>query len=300
MPSLPPLSETVALDEEQVAALITDQFPQWAGMPVRRVPSPGTDNAIFRLGEDLAVRMPRVEWASVQPEKEPRWLPLLSPQLPLAVPVPVGSGVPGGGYPWHWSVCPWLPGAPATPERIDDMMAMAADLAGFVHALHRVDPDGGPPSGDHNFNRGVPLADRDGMTREAIDGLREEIDAGTVTRLWEESLAAPLWDRPPVWVHGDLASGNMLADAGRLTAVIDFGGLGVGDPACDMIVAWNLFSGPARSTYRAVTEADEATWIRGRGWALSVALVTIPYYRGTNPTIVAAAEHTLKQILADR
>jgi aminoglycoside phosphotransferase (APT) family kinase protein len=289
----------LAIEERLVSALITDQFPQWVGMPVEPVPSPGTDNAIFRLGEDLAVRMPRVEWAAVQPQKEQRWLPQLAPQLPLSIPVPVGNGIPGHGYPWHWSVCPWLAGAPATLERVDDPVAMAADLAGFVHALHRIDTAGGPLAGDHNFHRGVPLAERDAITREAIDSLRDEIDADTVTRLWDEALKAPEWDRPPVWVHGDLASGNMLAADGRLAAVIDFGGLGIGDPACDMIVAWNLFSGRARDTYREATGVDDQTWIRGRGWALSIALVTVPYYRGSNPTIVAAAEHTLRQILAD-
>lgn len=299
MPTLPPRPDLLTIEESLVSALIADQFPQWAGLPVERIPSPGTDNAIFRLGDDLAVRMPRVGWAAVQPEKEQRWLPWLAPQLPLAVPVPVGGGVPGRGYPWRWSVCPWLEGSPATLDRVDDPAAMAADLAGFVRALHRIDAAGGPPAGDHNFHRGVPLADRDGMTREAIDALRAEIDPRLVTRLWDEALKAREWDRPPVWVHGDLASGNLLAASGRLTAVIDFGGLGVGDPACDLIVAWNLLTGEARETYRVATGVDEETWIRGRGWALSVALVTVPYYRGSNPTLVAAAEHTLGQILTE-
>jgi len=245
-----------------------------------------------------SVRLPRISWATGQVEKEQRWLPLLAPLLPLAIPVPLGKGSPAEGYPWQWSVYRWIEGENATFERLADPRQAAADLAQFIAALQRIDPIGGPPPGPYNSFRGAPLAARDAQTRAAIANLEGMLDIGAVTAAWESALQAPAWDRPPVWIHGDLSSGNLLAVRGRLSAVLDFGCLGVGDPACDTIVAWSLFS-TEREAFRGALQVDDATWARGRGWALSTALIALPYYQSTNPAIAASARHKIEGVLAD-
>lgn len=292
-------ADEVETDVSLVGRLLAAQFPQWADLPIEPVPSAGTDNALYRLGDDMAVRLPRIHWAVGQVEKECQWLPKLAPHLPLAIPVPLAKGTPAEGYPWDWSVYRWLEGENATLDRIADPTQAATDLARFVAALQRIDPTGGPPSGPHNFFRGVPLAMRDAPTRDALASLRGTMDTDAATAAWEAALRAPVWHGPPVWVHGDLQSGNLLAVQGRLSAVIDFGGLGVGDPACDLIVAWNLFSAETRAVFRATLSVDEATWARGRGWALSVGLIALPYYRDTNPVLADIARHAIEEVLAD-
>jgi aminoglycoside phosphotransferase (APT) family kinase protein len=291
--------DEVDTDVSLVGRLLAAQFPQWADLPIEPVHSAGTDNAIYRLGDDMAVRLPRIHWATGQVDKEHQWLPRLAPHLPLAIPVPLARGVPAEGYPWHWSVYRWLEGETATIERIADPRQAATELAQFIAALQRIDPTGGPPPGPHNSGRGVPLAARDSHTRTAIEALQGILDAGAATAAWEAALQAPAWPGPPVWIHGDLQSGNLLAVQGRLTAVIDFGCLGVGDPACDLIVAWNLLSAGTRELFRAALSVDDATWARGRGWALSVGLIALPYYRSTNPVLAANARHTIGELLAD-
>jgi aminoglycoside phosphotransferase (APT) family kinase protein len=291
-------ADELEIDAALVRRLLASQFPRWAGLPLARVASSGTDNAIFRLGDDMAVRLPRIRRAEAQIEKEQRWLPQLAPQLPLAVPVPIAVGSPGEGYPCRWSVCPWLPGEEASGERIGDLCRAAIELAAFITALQRIDPAGGPPPGEHNFLRGVPLSRRDAQVRAAIEAAGDMIDAAVVTAAWEDALRAPVWDETPVWIHGDLQSGNLLVQEGRLSAVIDFGGLGVGDPACELMVAWSLFSGESRDVFRAALGVDGATWARGRGWALC-AVIALPYYRTSNPVIVANALRTIAEVLAD-
>jgi aminoglycoside phosphotransferase (APT) family kinase protein len=282
-----------------VGRLLAAQFPQWARLPIEPVPSAGTDNALYRLGSGMVVRHPRIHWATGQVEKEHRWLPRLAPHLPLAIPAPLAMGRPGEGYPWRWSVYRWLDGENATLERLADPRQAATELAQFIAALQRIDSTGGPLSGAHNFARGVPLALRDPPTRAAIAELRGTLDIDAATAAWEAALRAPAWHRPPVWVHGDLQPGNLLAVGGRLSAVIDFGGLGVGDPACDLMVAWNLFSADTREVLRAALGVDDATWARGRGWALSVGLIALPYYRSTNPALAGIARRAIEEALAD-
>jgi aminoglycoside phosphotransferase (APT) family kinase protein len=282
-------------DVSLVRRLVARQFPQWAELAIEPVESAGTDNTLYRLGDDLVVRLPRIEWATGQAEKESRWLPRLAPHLPLAVPVPLAIGEPGEDYPWRWSVCRWLEGEAATADRISDLSCAATDLARFVEALQRIDPAGGPGS-----RRGRPLATQDEPTRKAIAVLAGKVDTDAVTAAWETALRAPPWDGPPVWTHGDLYDGNLLAHDGRLSGVIDFGVLGVGDPACELIVAWSLFSGESREVFRRALGVDDATWARGRGWALSVALVALPYYETTNPVMVANSRHRIDEVLADR
>ena len=292
-------ADEVATDVALVGRLIASQFPQWAELAIEPVESAGTDNAIYRLGDQMAVRLPRRSGATSQIEKEQRWLPVVAPQLPLAIPVPLGRGKPADGYPWDWSITPWFEGEHATIEHLDDPSEAATELAAFISALRRIDATDGPPPGQHNFFRGVPLALRDAQTRTAIDALRGIIDTDAATEAWEAALRAPAWDGPPVWIHGDLSSGNLVALDGRVSAVIDFGGLGVGDPACDLMIAWELFSGESREAFRAALTADDATWARGRGWALSQALIFIPYYRDTNAAGVANARRMIAEVLAD-
>lgn len=291
--------DEVGTDVALVGRLVAAQFPQWVDLPIEPVRSAGTDNALYRLGDAMVVRLPRIHWAVGQVEKEQEWLPRLAPLLPLAIPVPLAKGMPAEGYPWKWSVYPWLEGENATSERITDPGRAASDLARFVLALQRIDPTGGPPPGEYNAFRGVPLATRDAETRAAIASLHGAIDAGAVTAAWEDALCAPEWQRPPVWIHGDLQSGNLLAVGGRLSAVIDFGCLGVGDPACDVMPAWTLFSAEARSVFRSALHVDDATWARGRGWALSFGLIALPYYEDTNPVLAGIARHAIAEVLAD-
>jgi len=292
-------ADEIEIDRALVERLVCGQFPQWAGLGLRPVGSAGTDNVMWRLGQDLAVRMPRHPRAAPQIEKEQRWLPRLAPRLPLAVPVPLGAGEPAEGYPWPWSVCRWLEGESALVAPVADPRGLALDLAGFIAALRAIDPGGGPAPGPHNFGRGVPLAERDARVRAAISSLDGAIDTGAVTDAWETALRAPAWQGRPVWLHGDLLPGNLLVRDGRLGGVIDFGGLAVGDPACDLLPAWTLLDGAARSVFRAALAVDDATWERGRGWALSMGLIVLPYYRDTNPTLVGVARRAIAEVLGE-
>ena len=176
---------------------------------------------------------------------------------------------------------------------------MATDLTHFIMALQQINPSGGPLPNSHNFYRGVPLATRDAHTRAAIKSLDGAIDTSSATAVWETALDATIYNQPPIWIHGDLQSGNLLVQEGRLTAVIDFGGLGVGDPACDLMVAWNLLDAESRAVFRTALSVDDATWARGRGWALSVALIALPYYQKTNPVFASTSQHTIVEVLAD-
>ncbi|WP_243725480.1 aminoglycoside phosphotransferase family protein [Actinomadura rubrisoli] len=262
-----------------VRRLLAAQFPEWAGLPIAPVASSGMDNATYRLGEDLSVRLPRFSRWVGQVEREHRWLPRLAPHLPLPIPVPLARGAPGEGYPFPWSVYRWLDGERATPERVADPVAAAMDLAGFVAALQEIDAGGGPPPEWSNAFRGVPMGDPadslavEGRVRPAIAALEGVLDGAAVTAVWEAALDAPAWDGPAVWIHGDLDTGNLLASDGRLSAVIDFGTLAVGDPAVDLLAAWTLLpAGTARDAYRTALGVDEATWARGRGWGLAAML----------------------------
>ena len=291
-------ADEVASDVVLVRRLLAAQFPQWAGLPIVPVPSAGTDNALYRLGAELAVRLPRIHWAVGQAAKEDVWLRRLAPALPLTVPAVLAHGQPGEGYPYPWAIYRWLGGANAAQSPPTDMVAAAVELAHFLRALQGIDTTGGPVALDHGL-RGAPLAGRDAATRQAIAALTGEIDTAAATAVWEDALRAGEWDRPLVWFHGDLLPGNLLVAGGRLSAVIDWNGLGVGDPACDLVIAWALLFGDGRAAFRAALGVDAATWARGRGHALSQALIFIPYYRHTNPLGVAYHRRTLAAVLAD-
>jgi aminoglycoside phosphotransferase (APT) family kinase protein len=293
-------ADEVDTDVSLVGRLLAAQFPQWAGLPIRPVPSWGTDNALYRLGDDMVARLPRRERTVETFQKERRWLPRLAPLLPLDVPVPLADGMPAEGYPFEWSVYRWLRGQDATVQPVTDPSQLATDLAQFVAALQQIDTAGGPSPGEHNFFRGEPLAARDASTRAAIVSLRAAIDVDAVTAVWESALRSPEPDHPPVWIHGDLDSRNLLVEEGRLSGVIDWGGLGVGDPACDVMVAWKVLSANTRDLFRTALSVDESTWARARGWALSQALGALSYYTlETNPVLVLEAQRWMTEILAD-
>jgi aminoglycoside phosphotransferase (APT) family kinase protein len=287
----------VEINVSLVRELVSSQFPEWADLPIRPVED-GWDNRTFRLGNHMSVRLPSAERYTSQVEKEHRWLPRLAPLLPLPIPIPLAMGIPAEGYPWHWSVYRWLDGEKATVERIDDLHQFAAALARFLAALQQIDPTGGPPPGRHNFFRGGPLAIYDTETRDALGALHGKIDSGAGAAVWEAALEAT-WSGRPVWLHGDLSAPNLLVREGRLSAVIDFGCSGVGDPACDLTIAWTLFSGTSREAFRAALPIDGATWARGRGWALWKGLITLAAGVDTYPVEARKARRAIDEVLAD-
>lgn len=286
--------DALGIDVGTVRRLVANQFPRWRNLPVEQFRSTGTVNAVFRLGDDLCVRLPRVaRWAG-DLVREMRWLPKLAPHLPLPIPEAVATGFPGCGYPLPWAIYRWLEGETLERTPLEDGRRAAVELARFVADLRRIDTTGAPRS-----ERDRPLAERDREVRSAIASLENVLDPGAVSRAWEVSLAGEAWDGDPVWTHGDLLTPNLLVHASRLSAVIDFGNLGIGDPAVDVIAAWSVFDAQSRAAFRQELGIDDATWIRGRGFALHQALLIIPYYADTNPAFVATALRTVAEILID-
>ncbi len=287
-----------SIDDDLVGRLIAGQFPEWAGLAVERFASGGTVNAMFRLGDDMVVRLPLRKSGADDVLLEHEWLPRLAPHLPTPVPEVLGDGEPAEGYPWPWSVYRWLPGENPEAGALTEPVLLAEDLAEFVAAMRSITLPGAPQA-----HRGGPLASQDAETRAAIEELRgiaqEGVDCDGATAVWEEALRAPGRDSPPVWLHADLMPGNLLVYGGRLTAVIDFGCLGVGDPACDLFPAWNLLPSIAREVFREALSVDDATWTRGRARTLSQALIALPYYRQTNPAMARNARHVIRTVLGE-
>ena len=282
--------DELELDEALVRRLLAGQFPQWSELPLQRIEPSGTVKAIFRLGDDLSVRLPRREGPTESGSVELEWLPKLAPQLPVEVPVPVAQGRPDAEYPWFWEVHTWVDGEVVPVEEIDAVQA-AGDLARVVAALQRVDPTGAPPG------RGIPLAARAEQMRywwARFDGDPRAWDA------WQRAVGAPPWDGSPIWHHGDLDCRNWLVQDRRIGGVIDWGSMGVGDPACDMMVAWKLHSPAARDAFREAVPTDDATWERARGWVVSQAVAALSYYTPeNNPSLYHEAEAWLALALSD-
>jgi aminoglycoside phosphotransferase (APT) family kinase protein len=273
-------TSAIMIDETLVRRLIATQFPQWKDLPVRPVAVSGWDNRTFHLGENMLVRLPSSGDYALQVDKEQTWLPRLAQYLPLHIPAPLAVGEPGEGYSWKWSIYSWIEGDTVASSSILDLNDVAVRLARFITAMHGIDTSGGPIAGEHNFYRGGSLAIYDAGTRQAITALKGKVDTDTATELWEAALASH-WQYPPVWIHGDISAGNLLMQEGKLHAVIDFGQLGIGDPACDLAIAWTLFHGESRNIFRAMLPLDADTWIRGRAWTLWKALITAADF--TNP-----------------
>jgi aminoglycoside phosphotransferase (APT) family kinase protein len=273
---------------------LLDQLPQWADLRIEAGPSTGTVNALYRIGDDLVVRLPRVSGWEDDLGKEVRWLPVLAPRLPLAVPVPVARGVPRHGYPFHWAVYRWLPGEDLSAASGVDLLQVAEALVGFVRALRRVPTDEAPRS-----RRDRPLAARDAELRAAVVAAAGAMDGPAVLRAWEPSVEAAPWSARAVWTHGDLLTPNLLCQDGRLCGVVDFGNMGVGDPAVDLIPAWSVLSEDSRQLFRSGLKHDAGTWLRARGMALHQAVMIIPYYAKTNPGFVATAQKTVHEVAAD-
>jgi aminoglycoside phosphotransferase (APT) family kinase protein len=291
-------SEGRVIDESLARRLIDSQFPHWSHLPIRAFELDGWDNRSFRLGSELTVRLPSGNWYAKQVDKEQRWLPVLAPELPLPIPSPVAKGDPDAEFPYPWSVYRWLDGEPASTASIGDLSDFATTLARFLHALGRIDATAGPAPGQHNFFRGGPPATYEGETVQAIDTLGDEIPVEDVKRVWADAMATS-WERDPVWFHGDVAPGNLLVRNGRLAAVLDFGSSGVGDPACDTVIAWTFLSGTSRDRFRAELDVDAGTWSRGRGWALWKALITLVGHLERGAPEAAVPRREIERILAD-
>ena len=279
----------VATSVDLVRSLVAEQMPTWSDLAVTPVRAFGTDHALYRLGPDLLVRLPIIDWAVDQVASDWRWMPVLAPGLPVALPRPVALGVPGQGYPFPWLVVEWLPGRTPVEGAVGD--DLARDLAGFVRALHGADTTGGPVQDPGD--RGGSLPVRDEATRLALVEAGDQLDVRRALAVWDDALDADPWDGPPVWIHGDLLAGNLLEQDGRLTAVINFGALGLGDPAVDLTPAWGLLEDAGRRAFRDGLAYDDHAWRRSRGWALTTAVMGLDYYRESVP---AFRERSLRTI----
>lgn len=284
----------IKIDEQLVRQLLQNQFKQWSKLPLKQIKSYGSDNTIFRLGKNMCIRLPRVPGIDKQINKKQHWLSYLAPHLPLTIPVLLEKGEPEENYPGNWTIYSWLEGQNTTTEPIKDQRQAAIDIAQFITALQKIDCSSGPLS-----RRGGSLSTQDKEVRNALKELSGIIDIKKAASVWESCLQAPAWNKPLVWIHSDLLPGNLLIKQARINAIIDFDMLGIGDPACDLLPAWSIFSTGTRETFRSELYVDDATWIRGRGWALSIGLIILPYYMHTNPSLVAIGKRLISEVLAE-
>jgi aminoglycoside phosphotransferase (APT) family kinase protein len=291
-------NKKLIINEALVRNLITTQFPQWKDLFIRPVETSGWDNKTFRLGEHMLIRMPSAIEYAAQVKKEHLWLPKLAPLLPLTIPVPLALGQPTNDYPCSWSIYKWLEGESANSVEIANLPDFAFNLAQFLIALEKIDTTNGPLPGPDNFYRGSTLMTYDSDTRKAIKILKNKINSDTATKIWNDAITTA-WHNPPVWIHGDISPGNLLVQNGKLISVIDFGMLAIGDPACDLAIAWTMFAGESRKTFRAILPLDPATWARGRAWALWKALIIVAGLAETNTTETTQAWRILDEILAN-
>jgi aminoglycoside phosphotransferase (APT) family kinase protein len=285
-------------DDELVRRLLRSQAPQIAEMPLKRLATAGVNNTIYRLGDDLTVRLPQTAWCAGHIRKEQRWLPALGEHLALSIPTVVRACQPGSDFPWHWSVYAWLDGDEAVRTPVTDEHAMARELATFIEELQQVTITDGPPSGEHSGMRGMPLAVRDSVVRQALANITS-FDTAAATAAWEAAVRIPAWQGPPVWSHGDLHPGNVLVDNGALSGVIDWEMLSVGDPALDLSGAWMLLTEAGRETFRNFLTVDDDTWARGRGWALCIGVIAAAYYHDSNPVLAKFSRRAAQDAVDD-
>ncbi|MCW3820417.1 aminoglycoside phosphotransferase family protein [Micromonospora sp. DR5-3] len=297
-PHLGPVPQRIAIDAGLVRRLVADQFPQWAHLPVQPVANGGWDNWTFHLGAGMSVRLPSAAEYALAVDKEHRWLPELAPRLSLPIPVPLAKGEPGAGYPYSWSIYSWLDGEPASADRIADPIRFAIDLAEFLSGLQSIDPTGGPLPGLHNWFRGGTLRTYGREVQRALTALDGHVDVDLAGEIWQNALDAS-WDGTQTWFHGDVAQGNLLLNDGELAAVIDFGTCGVGDPACDLAIAWTLLTAEGRQAFRERLSVDGARWARGRGWALWKTLTACARTLGKADEQAVIALRVLGEIFAE-
>ncbi|MGH1281652.1 aminoglycoside phosphotransferase family protein [Bacillus basilensis] len=280
-----------------VEKLIQEQFPEWAHLEVKPVKFSGHDNRTFHLGDEMSVRLPSEAAYAPQVEKENKWLPILSEELSLPISTPLAKGNPSEVYPWPWSINKWIEGETVTKQNVRDLSEFAADLGLFLVELQSIDASKGPVAGAHNFYRGGLISVYDEEARDAIENNKSVFDEIVLKHLWDLALQST-WESKPVWVHGDVAPGNLLVKDGKLCAVIDFGILGVGDPACDAAMAWTFFDKNSRGVFKEALHIDEETWNRVRGWALWKALITYDANRDSNEKI-AEESYRVIQVITD-
>ena len=293
-----PNTDNIKIDVALVQQLIKKQYPEWATLTIRPVEFSGWDNRTFHLGDEMLVRMPSNAEYALQVEKEQRWLPKLASELPLPIPTPLALGIPSTEYPWHWSIYGWIEGQSAASTPIKNLKDFAAALAHFLVALEKIDSTGGPLAGPHSFYRGGPLLTYDAETRKALDVLKDTIDVNTASEVWDTALTTN-WHGSPVWIHGDISVGNLLVKDGKLSAVIDFGQLAVGDPACDLAISWTLFKDESREAFRSSLNLDADTWARGRAWTLWKALICAANLTNSNAVEGKHALRIIDEVLAD-
>lgn len=277
-----------------VTQLVASQFPQWAHLPISPVKNSGWDNRTYHLGRNMSVRLPSGKHYANAVDKEQLWLPILAPQLPIPISEPMGLGQPDGAYPWPWSIYRWQKGEIATRDNLNDLGEFATDLADFLLALQAIDPTAGPT----RKLRGGSLELWRNQAEEGLTALSGKIDAKAAAEIWDQAITAP-FETEPVWYHGDVAAGNLLVHNGKLNSVIDFGGLGVGDPACDMVIAWTLLEPSSRVLFRERLAVSDAIWNRGRGWALWKAMIVVANIIETNAIEAASSQYAIDQLVQD-
>lgn len=291
-------NKKLVINNALVSHLVATQFPQWKELLIQPVARSGWDNRTFHLGNEMLVRMPSDADYALQVEKEQKWLPILARQLSLPIPTPIALGKPAAEYPWHWSVYRWIEGEAVASAPINNLKDFAIDLAQFLVALEQIDSTDGPLAGPHSFHRGGSLLTYDAETRQALEVLKGTIDVNTATEVWEKALETR-WHRSPIWVHGDISVGNLLVKNGQLNAVIDFGQLAVGDPACDLAIAWTLFKNESREAFRSAINLDTDTWARGRAWTLWKGLICAANLANSNAVEAKQALSIIGEVLLD-
>lgn len=286
------------INVDLVVKLINEQFPKWSYLAIKPVKFSGHDNRTFHLGEQMSVRLPSAASYVPQVEKEQKWLPILSKDLSLPISTPLAKGNPSEEYPWPWSINEWIEGESLTHKNIHDINQLAKDLGAFLIELQSIDASKGPIAGEHNFYRGGSLAVYDEESRDAIVRNKDVFDEHLLIEIWDLALATK-WNSKAVWVHGDVSPGNLLVKDGKLCAVIDFGILGVGDPACDAAMAWTFFDENSRKTFKNALNMDKETWNRARGWALWKALITYNGHDNFNKAISEESYNVINIIVDD-
>ena len=281
-------------------ALIAEQFPQFSHLHISPVDHGGNDNRTFHLGSEMSIRLPSGEEYVRQVKKEQEWLPKIAPHLPLPIPQPIAMGMPSKCYPWNWSIYKWLEGESANSIELSDahLETIAIQIAQFLNEFHKFDGAGAPAPGLHNWWRAAHTSIYDAETRSLIEKLKNLVDVDNASKLWQRAINSK-WNRDPVWVHGDVASGNLLVKDNRLAAVIDFGCMGIGDPACDLTIAWTFFRGKSREIFRANLHLDEETWARARGWAIWKALYEVSVIEDQNGAALAKQRQIIDDVIKE-